>query len=141
MTASHSLREEMIDQEAKERKKELTALLEREALFLEITRKLYGRVQNVFAPRPESIDTLAAELKACETDIVKRYFFPVDKTIDTFTDKPSIVREELIKASEEDRQTLLRFLDILEKEVLIKDDEITESKKELKTIRELLTTS
>ncbi|MBN1761615.1 MAG: hypothetical protein JW878_00860 [Methanomicrobia archaeon] len=131
----------MIDQEKKRRKKELTELLEREALFLEITRKLHGRVQNVFAPRPESVDTLAEELKACETDIVKRYFFPVDKTIDTFTDKPSIAREDLIKASEEDRQTLLRFLDVLDKAVMIKDEEITESKKEMKTIRELLTDS
>ena len=131
----------MKDPEWQERKKELTELLEREALFLEMTRKLYGRVQNVFAPRSESLDKLAEELKACETDIVKRYFFPVDKTIDTFTDKPSIAREELIKASAKDKEKLLRFIDVLDKEVMSKEEEISELKKEMKTIRELLTDS
>jgi hypothetical protein len=132
----------MKDQEEKGKKKELTELLEKEALFLEITRRLSGGVQDVFAPRSESVDKLAKELKACETDIVKRYFFPVDKTIDTFTDRPSMAREELIKASEEDRQTLLRFIEALDKEVMIKEEEIAELKKEMKTIRtELLTNS
>lgn len=132
----------MKDQEGKGKKKELTELLEKEALFLEITRKLSRGVQNVFAPRSESVDKLAEELKACETDIVKRYFFPVDKTIDTFTDRLSIAREELIKASEEDRRTLLRFIEVLDKAVMIKETEITELKKEMKTIRtELLTNS
>jgi hypothetical protein len=132
----------MKDQEEKGKKKELTELLEKEALFLEITRRLSGGVQNVFAPRSESLDTLAEALKACETDIVKRYFFPVDKTIDTFTDKPSMAREELIKASAEDRKKLLRFIDVLDKEVMIKEEEIAELKKEMKTIRtELLTNS
>lgn len=131
----------MKDQEEKGRKKELTELLEKEALFLEITRRLYGRVQDISAPRPESLDKLAEELKACETDIVKRYFFPVDKTIDTFTDKPSIAREELIKASAKDKEKLLQFIDILDKEVMIKEKELSELKKEMKTIRELLANS
>ncbi|HUV03224.1 MAG TPA: hypothetical protein VMW67_07300 [Desulfobacteria bacterium] len=132
----------MKDQEEKGKKKELTELLEKEALFLEITRRLSGGVQDVFAPRSESVDKLAKELKACETDIVKRYFFPVDKTIDTFTDRLSMAREELIKASEEDRRTLLRFIEALDKEVMIKEEEITKLKKEMKTIRtELLTNS
>ena len=129
----------MKDPEWQERKKELTELLEREALFLEITRKLYGHVQNVLTPRSESLDKLAAELKACETDIVKRYFFPVDKTIDTFTDKPSIAREELIKASAEDKEKLLRFIDVLDKEVENKEGERSELKDELKNLRDMLT--
>ncbi len=128
----------MKDPEWKEKKKELTVLLEREALFLEITRQLSGRVQNVFA-RPESLEKLAEELKACETDIVKRYFFPVDKTIDTFTDKPSIAREELIKASTEDKEKLLRFIGVLDKEIINKEEEITELKKETEKMREMLT--
>jgi len=128
----------MKDPEWKEKKKELTELLEREALFLEIARQLYGRVQNVFA-RPESLEKLAEELKACEIDIVKRYFFPVDKTIDTFTDKPSIAREELIKASAEDKEKLLRFIGVLYKAVMNKEEEITELKKETEKMREMLT--
>lgn len=128
----------MKDPEKKGRKEELIELLERETLFLEIVRKLHERVQNVFA-RPESIEKLAEELKACETDIVKRYFFPVDKTIDTFTDKPSIAREELIKESEEDGGKLLLFIDVLDKEVMNKELEITELKSETKKLREMLT--
>jgi hypothetical protein len=128
----------MKDPEWKEKKKELTELLEREALFLEITRQLYGRVQNVFA-RPESLEKLAEELKACEIDIVKRYFFPVDRTIDTFTDKPAIAREELIKASAEDKEKLLRFIGVLYKEAMNKEEEITELKKETEKMREMLT--
>ena len=129
----------MKDPEWQGRKKELTELLEREALFLEIVRKLHGLVLNSFTTLPESLDTLAKELKACETDIVKRYFFPVDKTIDTFTDKPSIAREELLKASEDDRRTLLRFIDVLDKEVGDKDRESSELKDELKNLRDMLT--
>lgn len=131
----------MKDPEWKERKKELTALLERETFYLELTRKLQWHVQNVFAHRPESLEKLAAELKAHEADIVKRYFFPIDKTIDTFTDKPSIAREELIKASEEDRGKLLRFIDVLDTEVMNKGEAITELKKEIEKMRELLTNS
>jgi hypothetical protein len=121
----------------KESRKELKELLERETLFLEITRRLYGQVQNVFA-RPESLEKLAEKLKACETDIVKRYFFPVDKTIDAFTDKPSLAREELIKTSEEERRQLLIFIDMLDNELKNKEKELEEAKEELKKFREML---
>ncbi|MDI6885326.1 MAG: hypothetical protein QMD22_03080 [archaeon] len=118
-------------------KRELKELLEREALFLEILRKLHLWVQTVFA-RPESLEKLAEELKACEAQIVKRYFFPVDKTIEAFTTKqPSISREELITASEEDREKLLLFIDILDKEVKNKEEEIKKLKEETKKIHEM----
>jgi vacuolar-type H+-ATPase subunit I/STV1 len=128
----------MKDPEKKGRKEELTELLERETLFLEIVRKLQGLAFKVFA-RPESLDKLTEEMKACEAQIVKRYFFPVDKTIDAFTDKPAIAREELIKKSEEDGGKLLLFIDILDKEVMNKELEITELKSETKKLREMLT--
>jgi hypothetical protein len=121
----------------RESRKELKELLERETLFLEITRRLYGHVQHVFA-RPESIEKLAERLKACETDIVKRYFFPVDKTIDAFTDKPSLARDELIKTSEEERRQLLNFVDMLDNELNDKDKELEVAKEELKKFREML---
>ncbi|MBE0517567.1 MAG: hypothetical protein IBX41_09355 [Methanophagales archaeon] len=119
-------------------KRELKELLEREALFLEILRKLHERVQTVFA-RPESLEKLAKELKACEAQIVKRYFFPVDKTIEAFTTKqPSISREELITASEEDREQLLLFIDVIDKEVKNKEEEIKKLKEETKKLHEML---
>ena len=121
----------------RESRKELKELLERENLFLEITRRLYGHVQHVFA-RPDSIEKLAERLKACETDIVKRYFFPVDKTIDAFTDKPSLARDELIKTSEEERRQLLNFVDMLDNELNDKDKELEVAKEELKKFREML---
>ena len=124
-------------EEKKERRKELKELLERETLFLDITRRLYEQVQHVFA-RPESIEKLAERLKACETDIVKRYFFPVDKTIDAFTDKPSLAREELIKTSEEERRQLLIIIDILDNELKDKETELEVAKEELKKFREML---
>lgn len=128
---------EMMTKGDKEIRKELTELLEREAHFLEILRQLHGRVLNVCA-RPESLEKLAEELKACETEIVKRYFFPVDKTIDTFTDNPSFAREELIKATEEDKGKLLLFIDIIAKEAAGKEKEITELKEEAKKIHDML---
>ena len=118
-------------------KKELTELLERESLFLELLRELHGSVQNAFH-RSETLDKLAVEFKACEAQIVKRYFFPVDKTIDTFTDKPSIAREELIKTSEEERRQLLIFIDTLDNVVATKEKELEEVKLEIKKSREML---
>lgn len=130
----------MTTKDYKEIRKELTELLEREAQFLEFLRMLHGRILNLFA-RPESIEKLASELKACETQIVKRYFFPVDKTIDTFTDNPSFAREELIKTCEEDRGKLLLFIDILDKEVARKEKEMAELKIVTKQIRDTLVNS
>jgi hypothetical protein len=118
-------------------KKELTKLLEQESLFLEILRELHGSVQNTFN-RPETLDKLAAALKTCEVQIVKRYFFPVDKTIDTFTDKPSVVREELIKTSEEERRQLLLFIDMLDNELANKEKELEAAKEKIKKFREML---
>ena len=121
-----------------ESNKELKELLERETLFLKILRKLHAWVQTVFA-RPETLEKLARELKACEAEIVKRYFFPIDKTIEAFTsEQPSLSREELIKACEEDREKLLHFIDLLDKEVMKKGEEIKELKEETKELREML---
>ena len=119
-------------------KTELAELLEREVLFLETLRKLQPLLQKAFN-RSELLVKLAKEMKACEAEIVKRYFFPVDKTIEAFTsEQPSLSREELIKTSEEDRGKLLLFIDILDKEVKNKEEEIKKLKEETKKLREML---
>jgi hypothetical protein len=127
----------MRNSEDKERRKKLKELLEKEVLFLDSLRQLQGLAFNVFA-RPESLEKLTEELKACETQIVKRYFFPIDKTIADFATLPPESQEELIKKSEEDREKLLLFIDILDKEVMKKEEKIKEFKEATKKSREML---
>lgn len=97
-------------------KRELTKLLERETCILECLRSVFGSAQRLFTT-PEVLEDLTAEIKDFEADIVKRYFFPVDKTIDAFTDKPRFILEELSKANEADRARLLQYIELLEKAV------------------------
>ena len=79
-------------------------------------------------------------MKALEAQIVKRYFFPIDKTIADFATLPPESQEELIKASEEDREKLLLFIDLLDNEVTKKEEEegTREFKEETKKLREML---
>jgi len=122
----------------KEGRKKLAEVLEKEVLFLDSLRQLQGLAFNVFA-RSESLEKLAGEMKALEAQIVKRYFFPIDKTIADFATLPPESQEELIKASEEDREKLLLFIDLLDNEVTKKEEEGTrEFKEETKKLREML---
>lgn len=121
----------------KESRKKLAEVLEKEVLFLDSLRQLQGLAFNVFA-RSESLDKLAGEMKALEAQIVKRYFFPIDKTIADFATLPPESQEELIKASEEDREKLLLFIDLLDKEVAKKEEEIKDFKEATKKLREML---
>ena len=122
----------------KESRKKLAEVLEKEVLFLDSLRQLQGLAFNVFA-RSESLEKLAGEMKALEAQIVKRYFFPIDKTIADFATLPPESQEELIKASEEDREKLLLFIDLLDNEVTKKEEEGTrEFKEETKKLREML---
>lgn len=124
----------------KESRKKLAEVLEKEVLFLDSLRQLQGLAFNVFA-RSESLEKLAGEMKALEAQIVKRYFFPIDKTIADFATLPPESQEELIKASEEDREKLLLFIDLLDNEVTKKEEEGTrEFKEETKKLREMLIT-
>lgn len=97
-------------------KRELTKLLERESFILECLRAVFGSAQRLFT-EPEVLEDLTAEIKDFEVDIVKRYFFPVDKTIDAFTDKPRFILDELSKANETDKARLLQYIELLEKAV------------------------
>ena len=128
----------MKDEEEKESKKELEGLLEREELFLGFLRQLQGITTRVFA-RPEALDELMGEMKACETEIVKRYFFPIDKTIELLATPHPTFREELTKTSEEDRKKLLLFIDTLYKEVTEKEEAIKEFKEETEKLLVMLT--
>ena len=123
----------------KEGRKKLAEVLEKEVLFLDSLRQLQGLAFNVFA-RSESLEKLAGEMKALEAQIVKRYFFPIDKTIADFATLPPESQEELIKASEEDREKLLLFIDLLDNEVTKKEEEegTREFKEETKKLREML---
>jgi len=128
----------MRNSEYKASVKKLEEVLEKEVFFLDSLRQLQGLAFNVFA-RSESLEKLAEEMKALEAQIVKRYFFPIDKTIADFATLPPESQEELIKASEEDREKLLLFIDLLDKEVTKKEEEGTgEFKEETKKLREIL---
>ena len=119
-------------------RKELEEVLEKEVLFLDSLRKLQGLAFTIFA-RPGTFEKLAGEMKTRETEIVKRYFFPIDKTIADFATLPPESQEELIKASEEDREKILLFIDALDSEVSKKEEEIKAFKERTKSLREMLT--
>jgi len=129
----------MRNSEGKESRKKLAEVLKREVFFLDSLRQLQGLAFNVFA-RSESIEKLAGEMKALEAQIVKRYFFPIDKTIADFATLPPESQEELIKTSEGDREKLLLFIDLLDNEVTKNEDEegTREFKEETKKLREML---
>ena len=118
-------------------KRELTKLLERESSILECLRAVFGSAQRLFN-KPEVLEDLTVEIKDFEADIVKRYFFPVDKTIDAFTDKPQFILDELSKANEADKAELLRYFELLEKEVGEKDAGVKAFQAEVRKARELL---
>ena len=118
-------------------KKELSELIEREGLFREILQQLRGSIHEVFA-RPETLEKLVEEMNACETDIVKRLFFPIDKTIASILSLPPTEKRALMKAGEEDRQEMLHFVDLIDKEVMAKEQEIKGIKEATKKFRELL---
>jgi len=129
----------MRNSEGKESRKKLAEVLKREVFFLDSLRQLQGLAFNVFACS-ESIEKLAGEMKALEAQIVKRYFFPIDKTIADFATLPPESQEELIKTSEGDREKLLLFIDLLDNEVTKNEDEegTREFKEETKKLREML---
>jgi len=127
----------MRNSEDKESRKKLEEVLKKEVFFLDSLRQLQGLAFNVFA-RSETIEKLAEEMKALEAQIVKRYFFPIDKTIADFATLPPESQEELIKTSEEDREKLLLFIDLLDTEVTKKEEEIREFKEETKKLRGML---
>ena len=118
-------------------KRELTKLLERESGILECLRAVFGSAQRLFN-KPEVLEDLTVEIKDFEADIVKRYFFPVDKTIDAFTDKPQFVLDELSKANEADKARLLHYIELLEKEVEKQEADIKAFRAEAGGARELL---
>jgi hypothetical protein len=118
-------------------KRELTKLLERESSILECLRAVFGSAQRLFN-KPEVLEDLTAEIKDFEADIVKRYFFPVDKTIDAFTDKPRFILDELSKANEADKAKLLQYIELLEKEVGEKEAGVKAFQAEARGARELL---
>ena len=126
----------MRNSEDKESVKKLAKVLEKEVFFLDSLRQLQGLAFNVFA-RSETLEKLAEEMKALEAQIVKRYFFPIDKTIADFATLPPESQEELIKTSEEDRKKLLLFIDFLDKEVTKREEEIKDFKEESKKLREM----
>ena len=127
----------MRNSEYKGSRKKLADVLKREVFFLDSLRQLQGLAFNVFA-RSESLERLAEEMKALEAQIVKRYFFPIDRTIADFATLPPESREELIKTSEEDREKLLLFIDLLDNEVTKKDEGTRDFKEETKKLREML---
>ena len=118
-------------------KRELTKLLEHEACILECLRAVFGTAQRLFS-KPEELEDLTVKIKDFEADIVKRYFFPVDKTIDAFTDKPRYILEELSKANEADKARLLEYIELLEKKVGEKEAEVKAFQAEARGARELL---
>ncbi|RZN40157.1 MAG: hypothetical protein EFT35_03225 [Methanophagales archaeon ANME-1-THS] len=118
-------------------RKKLSELLEKELLFLEIVRKLRAGLAKL-EDRSESFKHLAEELKACEAEIVKRHFFPINKTIDAWIKQPLAVEEELIRTTQEDQSTILHVIEVLEEELTKK--EIEELRGEIQRVREMLTT-
>ncbi|MGC9443403.1 MAG: hypothetical protein ACP5E9_00510 [Candidatus Methanospirareceae archaeon] len=118
-------------------KRELTKLLERESSILECLRAVFSSAQRLFN-KPEVLDDLTVEIKDFEADIVKRYFFPVDKTIDAFTDKPQFIIDELSRANEADKARLLHYIELLEKEVGEKEAGVKAFRAEVREARELL---
>ena len=127
----------MRNSEYKGSRQKLADVLKREVFFLDSLRQLQGLAMNVCA-RSESLERLAEEMKALEAQIVKRYFFPIDRTIADFATLPPESREELIKTSEEDREKLLLFIDLLDNEVTKKDEGTRDFKEETKKLREML---
>lgn len=129
---------EMGDKVEKVSKKELEEVLEREVLYLETLRKLQGLASRVVT-RSESLKKLADDMRLCETDIIKRYFFPIDKTIESLATLPASDRGEMIKTSEEDKAKIQLFIDALNNEVTGKEEEIKEFKEATKLLLERLT--
>jgi GTPase involved in cell partitioning and DNA repair len=129
----------MKDRAQEGNRKKLSELLEKELLFLEIVRKLRVSLAKI-VDRLESFEQLAEELKACQTEIVKRHFFPINKTIDTFAKQPLAAEEELIKTTQEDLSKILHFIEVIEEELTKKEKEIKELRDETKKLRGMLIT-
>lgn len=121
-----------------EERKELSALLDREFSFLEILRQL--RICAAAVPdRSPSLEQLGAELQACHLRIFKRYFFPIDQTLDAMVKDPEKSREEMSAAVAEDQGTVLRFIETLEHELEQKaSDEVRDVKERLQHVRQML---
>lgn len=121
-----------------EERKELSALLDREFSFLEILRQL--RTCAVSVPdRSESLTRLAEEIQACHLRIFKRFFFPIDQTLDAMVKDPEKSREEMRTAVEEDQGKVLRFIEALEHELEQKAaEEVRDVKERLQQVRQML---
>jgi chromosome segregation ATPase len=129
----------MKDRAGEGNRKKLSELLEKELLFLEIVRKLRVGLAKII-DRQESFKQLAEELKACQADIVKRHFFPINKTIDACAKQPLAAEEELIKTTQEDLSKILHFIAVIEEELGKKEKEIKELRDETQKVREMLST-
>ena len=121
-----------------EERKELSALLDREFAFLEILRQL--RICAASVPdRSKSLTRVAAEIEACHLQIFKRYFFPIDQTLDAMVKDPVKSREELSAAVAEDQGKVLRFIEALEHELEHRaEDEVKDLKERLQHVRQML---
>jgi K+/H+ antiporter YhaU regulatory subunit KhtT len=117
----------------------ISELLEKELLFLEIVRKLRVSLAKII-DRLKFFEQLAEELKACQAEIVKRHFFPINKTIDACAKQPLAAEEELIKTTQEELSKILHFIAVIEEELTKKEKEIKELKDETQKLREILLT-
>ncbi|MBN1455563.1 MAG: hypothetical protein JW945_04865 [Methanomicrobia archaeon] len=121
-----------------EERKELNALLDREFSFLEMLRQLRICAVGVL-DRSESLEQIAAEIQACHLQIFKRYFFPIDQTLNAMVKDPEKSREELSTAVAEDQGKVLRFIEALEHELAHRaEDEVRDLKEQLEHVRQML---
>jgi hypothetical protein len=119
-------------------KKELKALLDREFSFLEILRQLRGCASAV-PERSESLERLAQEIQTCHMQIFKRYFFPIDQTLNAFVKDLTKSREEMTTVVKEDQGKVLRFIEALEHELEHQaEEEVRDLKERLQQVRQML---
>lgn len=124
--------------ETKQTRQKLNELLENELFFLEVVRKLRVALAQI-VERDRSFEHIAEELKACHADIVKRHFFPINKTIDAWAKQPEAIEEELIQATQEDKSRILYFVALIEEELKNKEEEeIKKLRDEIQRVREQL---
>ncbi|GEM_PF-1165639 len=121
-----------------EERKELSALLDREFSFLEILRQL--RICAASVPdRSPSLEHVAGEIQACHLQIFKRFFFPIDQTLNAMVNDPVKTKEEMSTAVAEDQGKVLRFIEALEHELEHRaEDEVRDLKERLQHVRQML---
>jgi hypothetical protein len=121
-----------------EERKELRDLLDREFSFLEILQQLRGCASAV-PDRSESLEHVAEEIQACHLQIFKRYFFPIDQTLNAMVQDPVKSKEEMSTAVKKDQGKVLRFIEALEHELEHKaEEEVRDLKERLQQVRQML---